>query len=257
MSDRNVLRGKLPLNGQVLGYTSDEKLLIAALNLEGGNLKNIELLRFFSPHEAVAYFVARPAPLGIGMRGPLALSTGREGWRPCDFWIDEAPFHFKSEYDEFPFYWGPYQSCGHPVLEAIALLLALRRRWPDLPATEADPTECCYHLNRSNTLPDLNDRTAKLAQWLGVQLPPDLTEGGWTATMNAYAMWMGLRGDWPIDLHQLSRPAREGWQCSFMNGQSTEETWVIPAMSYESLLFPAGPISFFWPPDERIAPERP
>jgi hypothetical protein len=137
------------------------------------------------------------------------------------------------------------------VLEAIVLLLALRRRWPDLPATEADPAECFYHLNRSDKLPNLNDRTAKLAQWLGVQLPPDLTDGGWEAGMNAYAMWMGLRGDWPIDLHRLTRPVGNGWQCSFLNGQSTEETWVIPAMSYESLLFPVGPVSFFWPPDEK------
>jgi hypothetical protein len=39
MRDQNILQGKLPLNGQVLGYASDEKLLIAALNLERGNLK--------------------------------------------------------------------------------------------------------------------------------------------------------------------------------------------------------------------------
>jgi hypothetical protein len=246
----NLLRNSL--DGSVLGYASEDRIIIASLNLEGGRIKNVEFLKFFSSHEVIAHFVERPSPLGIGLRGPLALSTGRQGWRPCDYWIDEAPFHLKSDYDEFPFYWGPYQSSGHPALEAIGLLLAMRRIWASLPATECDAVEYHCQLNRSDKFPSLPERTAKLANWLEVELPPDMTEAGWQAVMNAFAMWMGLRGDWAIDLHKLTRPAGEGWQCSFLNGQSIQETWVVPAMSYDSLLFPAGPISFFWPPDERL-----
>jgi hypothetical protein len=84
-----------------------------------------------------------------------------------------------------------------------------------------------------------------------VDLPADLDESRWEAVMSAYAMWKGLRGDWPIDLHRLTRRGGKGWIMTIDEGGSTERTFYEPAMSFETLIFPAGPVSFFWPPDAR------
>ena len=46
-------------------------------------------------------------------------------------------------------------------------------------------------------------------------------------------------------------PWISAWQWTISDKVSTEESYCQPAMSYETLIFPAGPVSFFWPPDER------
>ena len=69
--------------------------------------------------------------------------------------------------------------------------------------------------------------------------------------MAGYAMWMGLSGRWPIDLHKLSKAASKWVIVDNHNGISTEAEFVQPTLSFESLIFPAGPVSFFWPPDDR------
>lgn len=81
-----------------------------------------------------------------------------------------------------------------------------------------------------------------------LELPAELEETDWQAAMSAFAMWMGLRGDWPIDLHRLTRPGSMAWEWSSVDG---EHSYYQPALSYETLIFPAGPVSFYWPPDER------
>ena len=193
--ERIVSRRTLPLQGQILGYSEKgAKLEIAVLNVEGDKVRECEFLKFFSPHEVVAFFAERPKPLGFGTADTLALGMGREGWRPADFWINEAPFHYECPHDEFPFYWGPFQLDGRRSLAAIALLSALRRRWPDLPATETAPEECYNHLTRSAGYPTLEERSATLGGWLSGKLPADISEPDWDAAMSAYAMWMGLRG---------------------------------------------------------------
>ena len=256
MIERIAPRSNVLRTGQVLGYAEKgTKLDIAVLNVEGESVRQCEFLKFWSPHEAVAFFAERPKPLGIGTVETLALGTGREGWRAADFWIDEAPFHRKSKYDEFPFFWGPFQVHGGRSLAAIALLSAFRRRWPDLPATETAPGECFMHLVRSTEWPALEARIATLSRWLKMELTPALGESEWEAGMSAFAMWRGLRGDWPIDLHRLTRPAGLAWQLTVSEKESTEESYHQPAMSYETLIFPAGPVSFFWPPDERATAE--
>ncbi len=240
------------LKGHVLGYGDrGEKLQIAVLDVEGRSVRSVELLGFRSPHEVAAHFVERPRPLGLGVTATLALGTGDNGWRASDYWIDEAPFYERSQYDEFPFYFGPYQMGGAAVLLAIATVTLLRRRWPDLPVNETDPDACYKHVACSPAWPTPEVRAELLGTWLGSALPPDLGDGGWDAMFAAYATWMGLRGDWPIDLHRQNRPAGEHWVGMSSPNGWVEEEWVNPALSFESLIFPAGPVSFYWPPDDR------
>jgi hypothetical protein len=250
---QHKLNGVRELSGQVIGCSVREEtqVRVAVLDVAGDRIRSCQVLAFMSPHMLAGHFVERPRPLGVGLAATLAVGTGREGWRAADYWIDAAPHHRRSEYDEFPFYWGPFQLDGGGSLAAFAIVSLLRRRWPDLPVNEADPRSCCYHLARCPEWPDLASRTASLATWLGVPLPPDLSEGGWSAVMTAYASWMGLRGAWTIDLHRLTRPASEAWEASSGPNGWTEETYVRPALSFETLVFPAGPATFFWPPDER------
>lgn len=79
-------------------------------------------------------------------------------------------------------------------LAAIAMLISLRQRWPDIPATETGPDECFRHLTRSTEFPELVERTRIQSEWVGVGLPSDVGETGWEAVMSAWALWMGLRG---------------------------------------------------------------
>ena len=34
---------------------------------------------------------------------------------------------------------------------------------------------------------------------------------GWDSVMSAYGIWMGLRGEWPLDLHLLTRAGGTAW----------------------------------------------
>jgi len=243
--------GQANQSGQVLGCAVSDKIQIAVLDVESGKLRDCEFLTFVSPHEVLSAFVERPRPRGIGTAEWLAFGTGHIGWRPADYWIHEAPFHPTGPADEFPFYFGPFQSAGSPTLAAIVLLIALRRRWPDLPAAETTPLEYYAHLARTADSHQLDARVARIAGWLGVELPPALGKAEWEAAMSAYATWMGLRGDWSIDLFRLQR---RGGMCTkyiMEQGRTVEESWYDPPLSYERLIFPAGPVSFFWPPDER------
>lgn len=255
MIERATSGGVANVKGQVLGYAEEEGLRIAVLDVEDDKVRECEFLKFCSPREVVSYFVERPRPLGIGTPEWLALGTGGEGWRAADYWINEAPFHPRFSHDEFPLQWGPFQLHGGKSLIAIALLCALRRRWPDLPATETAPGECYVHLARSTAWPSLQERIAMLSRWLKAELPASLSEQDWEAAMSAYAMWTGLGGDWPIDLFRLTRPGRTMTvcACSGSAADGTTNSYREPALSYESLIFPAGPVSFFWPPDERAA----
>ena len=59
--------------------------------------------------------------------------------------------------------------------------------------------------------------------------------------MSAYAMWMGLRGDWTIDLHRLSiagHMADEGELALVAKGY--KESWWEPPMSHDTLVFRGG-----------------
>jgi hypothetical protein len=246
MTERIISKSGVSMKGVVLGYEQGYQLRVAMLAVDGKKVLGCEFCKFWSPHEAVARFVDEPRPLGIGLRVTLAVGTGREGWRPADYWIDESPFNDRDPDDEFPFYWGPFQTGSS--LEGIALLMAMRRQWPGLPATQTQPTECFRHLNRSPKLPALQERVATLAQWLNVDLPADLDEESWRAAMSSFAMWQGLRGEWPIDLFQMARPASKRRHWSSEDG---EQAYQQPAMSYDTLLFPAGPVASYWPPDER------
>ncbi len=238
------------ITGQVLGHSEREALsAVAVLTIEAGKAVAIEFRKFFSPHQIVGAFSEGPRPLGVGSAEWLAVGAGREGWRAADYWINEAPFHRKDKYDEFPFHGGPSQGQCRSSLAAIALVTLLRRRWSDLPVTEASPEEYYTHLVQSPEWHAPRVRVQILAILLGLDLPAKLSDGEWEAAMAAYAMWKGLGGDWPIDLHRLTRPAMECWEIT----AEYEKMYWQPALSRENLIFPAGPVSFFWPPDERLA----
>lgn len=244
------LKGASRITGQVLGHSEREALsAIAVLTIEAGKAVGIEFRMFFSPHQIVGAISEGPRPLGIGSAEWLAVGAGREGWRAADYWINDAPFHRKCEYDEFPFYWGPSQGECRSSLAAISLVTLLRRRWPDLPVTETLPQECYTHLVQTPELHSPRVRIQILAILFGLDLPADLSEGEWEAAMAAYAMWQGLSGDWPIDLHRLTRRATE---CRSSTAEYDQMYWQ-PALSWENLIFPAGPVSYFWPPDEQAS----
>jgi hypothetical protein len=245
------------LDGVVLGYYElADKLQLASIAIESGIIRRCEIRDFWNLHEMLGYLIEQPQPLGIGIPAVLALSTGRQGWRAADYWLDEAPFQTKSKYDEFPFYWGPYQMTDHRSLSSIAMLCALRRRWPDLFATETNVPLCYLHAAKSIAVEPLIKLVAILSNWMGITLPTTMTTSQWEAVMAGYAMWMGLSGRWPIDLHKLTKPAGTWWIGENNNGISTEAEFVQPALSFESLIFPAGPVSFFWPPDDRAGADN-
>jgi hypothetical protein len=250
MNKLDTLVRPVPLTGTVIGFTDhQEKLVVAVLSVECDKPIACEFPQFWNIHHMMAHFVEQPKPLGIGIAATLALSSGKQGWRPADYWIYESPHHLENAYEEFPFYWGPYQMCAHSSLAAIAMLITLRKRWPDLPANETDPKECFRQHMRSPARLTAEERIATLGKWLGVPLPSNLSDGNFQALMSAYATWMGLRGVWP-DLFQLTRPASSAWEMTIAENESTSEEYMQPAMSRNTLVFPAGPASFFWPPDD-------
>ena len=156
-------------NGVVLGYYEQaDKLQLASIVIESGIIRRCEIRDFRNLHEMLGYLIEQPQPLGIGIPAVLALSTGRQGWRAADYWLNESPYQTKSKYDEFPFYWGPYQMADPRSLSSIAMLCALRRRWPDLTATETNVPLCFLHAAKLVAVEPLIKQVEILSNWMGI-----------------------------------------------------------------------------------------
>ena len=144
--------------------------------------------------------------LGIGVDTIVCWATGKSGWRPADKWlINRYPGAAGSVM-------APNSIFGAMPVNGMAVILALKEKWPDLRVTEAHP-KVLLHWARIN-----ND---DLAAWLdGVEAS---NEHERDAVLSMYAACKGLRGDWTHDL------------------------FTEPVGDTGRPICPAGPAHYWWP----------
>ena len=115
----------------------------------------------------------------------------------------------------------------------MAVLIAVRQKWPDIRVTETHPKVLYYAGCKEkawNFTDRASDMTSHLNHWLdldhGVELKGEaMSEHEWDAAISVLPVLHGLDGSWRLDLHAL------------------------PPNSDERLVKPCGETHYFWPPD--------
>jgi len=108
---------------------------------------------------------------------------------------------------------------GAMAIQGVSLAMRLQQHWPEIALNEAHPKVLYFALTNQQYAFD-----QPMVTWLLNQFIPALdveiaNDHEWDALISAWATWMGLTGQWNVNL---------------MDG--------VP-----DLLLPAGPATYFWP----------
>jgi hypothetical protein len=210
----------------ILGYDpgGDHKHGVAALSVVHGAIVKVEVATARAVESALGWFRSRidaskPPRIGLGVDTLTVWSTGPSGWRPADRLLRAAyPAAANSVVASNSLY-------GAMAVNGMLLMARLREQHPTMVISETHPKVLFQALAstrydyRSNAV----DMGSSLAQWLGAAVPPLANDHEWDAIASAYAAWQGCCGRWSSDLHLLHTSPGE------------------------SLLWPVGRTSFYWP----------
>lgn len=161
---------------------------------------------------------------GAGIDTLLTWSTARCGTRPIDQTLRDRYQEVRASIlDSNSIY-------GSMAVQGMAVAMKLRQKWPGLHLNETHPKVLYYALSRPRQKYAYG---RGMVDWLlqqfqsGLQLrKPIDNEHEWDALMSAWATWKGLSRAWQADLMDS-----------------------VP--SAERLLYPVGPVSFYWPEEVR------
>ncbi|MGO8614702.1 hypothetical protein ACC797_22850 [Rhizobium ruizarguesonis] len=158
-------------------------------------------------------------PIAAGIDTLLHWSDGPSGWRHADNFL-------KSGYpDAISSVMSPNSLFGAMAVGGVGLAIRLRQRWPDLLLTETHPKVLFHALHGSR----YSKRDMSLAvDWFMTKSKLSAIEIGneheFDAIISAWAAREGVLNNWR-DLCQPGCP---------------------------DMIFPAGPVSYFWPADEVV-----
>ena len=208
------------MDGIIYGYDpgGDGKHGLAEIKVKDSKPLNLTTRSLDNAHTILRHIHEGPPPLGLGVDTLAAWSTGRCGWRPADRWLRDK-----------------YRSCrisvkapnglrGSMALNGMAVIQALRDRWPNLIVSETHPKVLYYALtgNLYRTV-SLAERISQIGRWLDLVDVKINSDDEWDAAVSAYAALQGITKAWAIDLHKL------------------------PSTADESIIMPGGKVSYFWP----------
>ena len=151
-----------------------------------------------------------------GIDAPLSWATGRAGWRSMDIYLRKR--------------YRPVQrsvlsinsAAGSMVVQGMAVALKLKKIWKGIRLNETHPKVLYYALTGHSYKYGQPMVRCLLGRFTPPLTVPITNEHEWDALFSAWATWQGLDGGWANNLMKEAK----------------------------GLLFPAGPVSYFWPPDE-------
>jgi hypothetical protein len=168
--------------------------------------------------EVIKYMEDTPTIVALGVDTLTCWSTGLGAWRPADRWLRD---HYVEVQNGIV---APNGLRGSMSLNGMAVLVAARLKFPNLPITETHPKVLYWHLSRQKydytNSKVLMDKT--LADALGRGVGPK-TEHEWDAALSTLVALEGATGRWRFDLHSL------------------------PTLSGERIVSPCGKTHYFWP----------
>jgi len=204
----------------VLGYDpgGDGAHGFALCSLVGGVVERVSTRTFDTAQGVIDCIESLPTPRAIGVDTLTCWSTGSGGWRPADRWL-------RSRYAEVRnSVMTPNGLFGSMALNGMSVLMATRKRFPDVIIVETHPKVLYWALaGRKYTYSAMN---ADMDQLLCDAYPATFStanEHEWDAALSALAALRGILGQWRSDLHEL------------------------PTLPGEALVKPCGRSNYFWP----------
>lgn len=157
--------------------------------------------------------------VAAGIDTLLHWSTARGGWRPADLHLRATHSSAKSSV------LSPNGLYGSMAIGGMALAIRLRQQWPNLVLNETHPKVLFSALSGSRYRKDALPAAIEwFATYAKLESDSALNDHEFDALMSAWVTHAGLQGNW-CDLVQ----------------------------SDGSLIFPAGPVKYLWPPQSSRA----
>ena len=218
------------MTGTVVGYDpgGNGNHGFARAKVRDGDIVCVTTKILQTAEDVVRSILGGEKPLGLGIDTLTCWGTGHSGWRPADWRLRDRYCPVKDSIV------APNSLYGAVSVNGMAVLLAVRRAFPDIFVTETHPKVLYYALleepydysgaNKSV----MNDR---LTSWLGVDVEPE-NEHEWDAAISILPVVRGLRGSWR-DLHDR------------------------PTKSRERLVHPCGKTTYMWPKRNPTPPTTP
>jgi predicted nuclease with RNAse H fold len=191
---------------------------VAHLSLEGGRAVAISTDTLNTSEDVISSLDRFPAVAAIGVDTLTCWSTGGGGWRPADRWLRER---YKSVRNSVM---TPNRLAGSMALNGMSVLLAIRKKFPNIVIVETHPKVLYWALakKRYDYVSAKADMERMLSEALGATVAT-ANDDEWDAAMSAFAAASGVLGRWTHDLHAL------------------------PTSPSERLISPCGKTNYFWP----------
>ena len=191
----------MPVTGTVVGYdpggNGDHGLSQATVR--DGSVVSVCTDTLGTLEAVVASVLKIETLLGLGIDTLTCWGTGSAGWRPADRWLRRQYPDVRNSIV------APNSLFGAMSVSGMALLIAVRRAFPDVYITEAHPKVLWYALRKQPYA--YIDAHASLmneclSSWLAVDVTPR-NEHEWDSAISILAVVRGLHGRWQHDLHAL------------------------------------------------------
>ena len=190
-----------PLTGQLIGYDPGGNAChgLAVLTLDSGIATNLDITTQATAATVLEMIKNTPALLGLGVDTLSCWHTGPSGWRPADLWLRQRCKPVSNSV------MSPNGLAGSMGLNGMSVLIESRSQSGALPISETHPKVLYYALSNIKYDYAANARAmdAFLSQRLSIPVETQ-NDHEWDAVLSAYALLMGLSGQWAHDLHTLA-----------------------------------------------------
>ena len=175
---------------------------------------------------ALQWLTSEGTPLAVGIDTLTVLSTGESGLRPADRWL-------RTQYRQARLsVTSPNSLRGAMALNGLALMICLRAACNSILISETHPKVLYFELMKSKRRHNYRKHrigmNRSLLRWIGLAAATR-NDHEWDAVISCFAVFQGMSGRWPADLHRL------------------------PTAPGESLVEPSGPSHYYWP----LSPNQP
>ena len=194
----------------------------AELRTANGEVSEISTDTLDSAEDVIRRLERLPNLTALGIDTLTCWATGPSAWRPADRWLREwLREHCEPVRNSVM---SPNSLSGSMGLNGMAVLLSVRRVFPNSLITETHPKVLYYALSKVKY--DYKNQKAQMDDFLDSNLGLRCRcedDHQFDAAMSAFAAFAGSSGRWTRDLHKL------------------------PCIEDERVIEPCGSARYFWP----------
>ena len=208
------------MNGIIAGYDpgGNGKNGLAFLEIQDFIPTKIEILTVNNAESVISKISGYSNLIGLGVDTLSCWSTGNSGWRPADIWLRNK-YH-----DVLNSIMSPNTLSGSMGLNGMSVLIEISRKSKTVILSETHPKVLYFALTEERY--DYDQNSTKMDGYLSKKLDLPIKTNNdheWDAVVSAYALLMGIKKLWPLDLHTL------------------------PTTENERIVTPCGKTHYFWP----------